>query len=373
MEQIIDFFKRPFVRRLLILALFVFLLYLMRSMLTFFLLTFIFIYLINTAQQFIYRHLSKYIPVRRSFIIVFIYCVIIALIVLLLALYGHQIINQSVAVVKFMVAEVTELMKTKSTGNDSLDMLLNQIRKIDFKSYAASGGKYIVSVIENIGALSGYFLLSIVLSLFFMLQKGRIYALMRNFKTSKLSTIYDEVTFFGKKFLNTFGKVLQTQILISFINSLLSIVLLSILRFPNVLGLGVMIFLLGIIPVAGVFFSIIPLSVIAYTVGGFNYIIYIIILIAILHTLEGYVLNPKLMSDKTNLPIFFTFLILTVSSHYFGIWGLLIGIPVFVFILDILEVKVPNMKMPLPTPSEIKSKLEKKPKTEEKDNSKDKP
>jgi Predicted permease len=367
MELIINFFKRPFVRRLLILALIALLLYLMRSMMTLFLLTFIFIYLINTAQQFIYRHIRKYIPVRRSFIIVCIYCVIVAVIVLILCVYAHQIVNQTVAVVKFMIEEVSALMNIKSTGNDALDMLLNEIRKIDFKSYAESGGKYIVSFIGNIGALSAYFFLSIILSLFFMLQKGRIYALMRNFKTSKLAPIYQEVSFFGKKFLNTFGKVLQTQILISFINALLSIVLLSIMRFPNVLGLGMMVFLLGIIPVAGVFISLIPLSVVAYTVGGWNYIIYVIILIAVLHALEGYVLNPKLMSDKTNLPIFFTFLILTVSSHFFGIWGLLVGIPVFVFILDILDVKIPNMKMPLPSASDIKSKLEKKPKEEKND------
>lgn len=366
MDLIIDFFKRPFVRRLVILAVIALLLYFMRSMITLFLLTFIFIYLINTAQQFIYRHISKFMPVRRSLVIVFIYCVIVAIIVLLLCLYGHQIVNQSIAVVQFMIKEVTEFANVKSTGNDMLDKILNQVRKLDLKSYAESGGKYIVSFISNIGTLSADFFLAIVLSLFFMLQKGRIYAFMRNFKTSKVAFLYDEVAFFGKKFINTFGKVLQTQILISFINSLLSIVLLAIMNFPNVLGLGVMIFLLGIIPVAGVFISLVPLSVIAYTVGGFNAIIYVIIMVTILHTLEGYVLNPKLMSDKTNLPVFFTFLILTVSSHFFGVWGLLVGIPVFIFILDILDVKIPNMKMPLPSAAELKSKLEKKPQAQDK-------
>ncbi|NQD52538.1 AI-2E family transporter, partial [Bacillus altitudinis] len=29
---------------------------------------------------------------------------------------------------------------------------------------------------------------------------------------------------------------------------------------------------------------------------------------------------------------------LIFSEHYIGIWGLIIGIPIFVFILDILEV-----------------------------------
>ncbi|MNJ04967.1 hypothetical protein D3C73_1659820 [compost metagenome] len=46
------------------------------------------------------------------------------------------------------------------------------------------------------------------------------------------------------------------------------------------------------------------------------------------------------MSNKTHLPIFFTFLILLVSEHFLGIWGLIVGVPIFIFMLDIVEVPV---------------------------------
>ncbi|MRS07794.1 AI-2E family transporter, partial [Bacillus anthracis] len=49
-------------------------------------------------------------------------------------------------------------------------------------------------------------------------------------------------------------------------------------------------------------------------------------------------LNPKFMSAKTNLPIFYTFMILIFSEHFLGIWGLIIGIPIFIFLLDVLDV-----------------------------------
>jgi predicted PurR-regulated permease PerM len=99
-----------------------------------------------------------------------------------------------------------------------------------------------------------------------------------------------------------------------------------------------MIFLLGLIPVAGVIISLIPLCTIAYTIGGMTYVMYIIVMIVILHALESYVLNPKLMSAKTNLPVFYTFIILVISERFFGVWGLIIGIPVFMFLLDVLGV-----------------------------------
>uniref|UniRef100_UPI0020C18650 AI-2E family transporter n=1 Tax=Bacillus cereus TaxID=1396 RepID=UPI0020C18650 len=75
-----------------------------------------------------------------------------------------------------------------------------------------------------------------------------------------------------------------------------------------------------------------------YTTGGAAYVIYIVLVIFVIHAIETYFLNPNLMSAKTGLPIFFTFTVLIFSEHFFGIWGLIIGIPIFVFLLDILYV-----------------------------------
>jgi predicted PurR-regulated permease PerM len=108
--------------------------------------------------------------------------------------------------------------------------------------------------------------------------------------------------------------------------------------FPQLFGLAVMVFFLGLVPVAGVVLSLIPLSIIAYSIGGIAYIVSLVLVIMIVHAIEAYFLNPKLMSAKTELPIFFTFIVLIFSEHFIGIWGLIIGIPIFVFLLDILDV-----------------------------------
>ena len=103
-----------------------------------------------------------------------------------------------------------------------------------------------------------------------------------------------------------------------------------------------MIFFLGLIPVAGVIMSLLPLCAIAYTIGGFMYVFYIVIVIMVVHALEAYILNPKLMSSKTDLPVFYTFIVLIFGEHFFGVWGLIVGIPIFVFLLDILDVTSPK-------------------------------
>ncbi|SII04319.1 Domain of uncharacterised function DUF20 [Mycobacteroides abscessus subsp. abscessus] len=62
-------------------------------------------------------------------------------------------------------------------------------------------------------------------------------------------------------------------------------------------------------------------------------------MIAAIHVLEAYVLNPKFMSSRTQLPVFFTFVVLLVAERLFGTWGLIVGIPIFTFFLDVLGVK----------------------------------
>lgn len=61
-------------------------------------------------------------------------------------------------------------------------------------------------------------------------------------------------------------------------------------------------------------------------------------MIIVLHALESYFLNPKLMSSKTELPVFYTFVILLLSEYFMGVWGLIIGIPIFIFFLDVCDV-----------------------------------
>lgn len=144
--------------------------------------------------------------------------------------------------------------------------------------------------------------------------------------------------FFGSKFVATFGKVIEAQFIIALVNAILTTIALWILGFPQLMTLSIMVFLLGLIPVAGVIISLVPLTIIGYSIGGVEYIFYILVVVIIIHALESYVLNPKLMSAKTNLPVFYTFIILIFGEHFFGIWGLIVGIPVVMFFLDVLGV-----------------------------------
>lgn len=347
MESLLAFLKSdsvqralPFIRRILVLVLFGFLLYLVRSQITLFLLTFIFIFLSNSAQKFLSDKIGRYIHVGRLPIVLFIYIVVLGGLITLICVYapsiGHQLIVIGGTVYKFFAG----LSSSPDTGNAFYDFAVHSLRDLKLQNYLPSSGKYVLNAVNLLGSFVFDLLVAVLLSFFFMIEKPRIFRFLARFKESRIRWLYEDTRYFAVKFTGSFGKVMQAQLTIAFINATLSLILFTILGFPNLIGLFFMVFILGLVPVLGVFISLVPLTIIAYNVGGANYIVCVLILIAVLHVLESYVLNPKLMSNTTKLPVFFTFLTLILSEHFFGIWGLIVGIPTVMFLLDLLEVKM---------------------------------
>ena len=196
------------------------------------------------------------------------------------------------------------------------------------------------TILEKTGDVSTFLLeafMALLLSFFFILEIDKIKIFCKSFKTIQTEKVYNQVVLFGSSFLNTFGLAIKVQIIISTINTVLSVIGLLFLGFPNILGLAIMIFFLGLMPVIGVVISLVPLSIIAFQIGGFMYVVYIFSMVMVIHAIESYFLNPKLYSITMKLPIFFTFMVLMVGELLFGAWGLVIGIPLFVFIVEMIK------------------------------------
>ena len=333
MIQMKNFFQSRGFQRLLVLVILALILYGLKSMINLILITFIFTFLMDHFQRFISEKFNRYVRINRKVIIAFLYIVLVAFII--------TIVYKYLPVLTIQISQLIHqfnLFFKNPPDNEMIRYVLAAINQMEVSKYIEQGVDVIYQSIANIGKVSLQILLSLILSLFFLLEKERIIVFTSKFKDSKLSIFYEEIAYFGQKFSRSFGKVIEAQFLIAVVNCILSVIALVFLGFPQLLVLAVMIFLLGLIPVAGVIISLFPLCIIAYNIGGIAYVVYILILITVIHAIESYFLNPKFMSAKTNLPIFYTFMVLIFSEHFLGIWGLIIGIPIFIFLLDVLEV-----------------------------------
>lgn len=331
-----ELLKKDIVKRLLVLIGIIICLYLLKGMLNLFLLTFLFTYITYSLQKAITTRLDKYIKVNHVIITVLIYVILVVIISFVVYKYIPLMITQ----IGEIVDDISKFDVNSFGGPFVSKHVVPYIKEFDFKSITKGDSlDKVLKYLANVGAWSFNVFVALILSLFFMLEKQKLKTFMGKFADSRISGVYKYAKDFGKNFLNSFGKVIQAQLIIAFTNSILSTFAFYIMGFPQILGLGLMIFVFSLIPVAGTIASLIPLVIIAYKVGKVVKVIYVLILIALLHGFESYVLNPKFMSDKTELPVFLVFITLLISEHFMGVWGLLLGVPLFMFILDFLDVK----------------------------------
>jgi predicted PurR-regulated permease PerM len=316
-------------KRISIFVLLALVLYGLKDMINLILFTFIFTFLMDRLVIF----LNKKIPLNRKILVVASYSTIVGLLTYGIVKYLPMIIGEITALIKQITA-----FYTKEHDNIILNYLVSRLEEIQISNYLERGFTFLITYFTDISTFGLQILIALLMSLFYLLEKPRLIEFTKKFKTSKIASIYAEIEFFSLKFVGTFGKVIEAQLIIAVVNCILTTIALWIFGFPQLGGLSIMILFLGLIPVAGVIISLIPLVIIGYSIGGIMTVLYVFIAIMIIHAIEAYILNPNLMSSKTNLPVFYTFLVLIFSEHFFGVWGLIIGIPVFVFILDVLEV-----------------------------------
>lgn len=309
-------------------------LFLINGMISVVLLTFVLTYITNKLVVTI-NNITK---ISKKSITIFIYLMIIVFLYMMFKYYIPILINQSMLMVDSLFQFYQDIKLESSLIGD----IISKISFSEIKDQMSNGIKILVASVSNITSFGMTISISFLLSFFFNIEEEWVKSFSKMFLNSKFGWFFKDLLYIGNKFIKTFGVVLEAQFLIALINTVLTVACLSIIKFPNLLSLAFVIFILGLIPVAGVIISFVPLTLIGYSTGGLKTVVYVFIIICIIHMIESYILNPKLMSKKTDLPIFYTFIILIFSEHFWGVWGLILGIPTFVFLLDLIDVKSIN-------------------------------
>lgn len=325
-----EFFTHSVVKRILFLILVALLLFSLRHMLNLVLLLFLVTFVMGRLEGLITKGLSRFFPVSPVLVNIVLYVLLLSGLVFSILNYVPKLVNQVVD----MYNSFTRFLVSPQ-NNETAQTVVEMLKKLEFEKYWGSAVNYAL----KLGKWLEIILFVIILSFFYLLQRKKVVQFTEKLRDSKISWIYNEFEYFARKFTSSFGKVIEVQLLIAVFNTILTIIGLWILGFPYLFALTIMVFLLSLIPVAGVIISFIPIGIIGYQIGDMKMVIWTIVMIIVIHGIETYFLNPRLYAQKTKLPMFYTFIILIFSQHFMGIWGLIIGIPIFMFLLDVLGVK----------------------------------
>lgn len=194
-------------------------------------------------------------------------------------------------------------------------------------------------------------LLALLFSYLILIDLNRLKSGIGRLRTSRLGDFYEEAAQPIARFGVLLGRAIEAQAAIAVVNTMLTLVGLVLLDIPLVAMLSVIVFVCSFVPVLGVFISTTPIVIVALNAGGPAISLAAIALVVAIHAVEAYVLNPLIYGKHLKLNPVLTLIILYVAYHAFGLWGLLLGVPVArYFIHDVLGMPFRERK-PRPQPA----------------------
>jgi len=102
---------------------------------------------------------------------------------------------------------------------------------------------------------------------------------------------------------------------------------------------GLIAFIIGVfnvIPIAGPFIGAIPSLIMIFSQSP-KLALYFIVFIVILQQLDGNIIGPKCIGQSTNINSFWVLASIIIFGKLFGFIGMIIGVPLFAVIQDIIN------------------------------------
>jgi len=358
-------FTKTFYHKAIAYWILIVLLYLFKDFAFIFLLTFVFAYLFYSSAKFIKSKVDYYVckklkDVKKkkwftkyfnlNFVIILEYILFVALFI--------WIISNAIPKIQTELTGLSQTIPVLWEQIENIKWVLWDINKnyseIDYTVKNAFNSEDInYEVILNIfdklksaGSIVFQFIFALILSFVFLLDRKKLKKYLHWIKKSNFSFLHDEYKIIFDKIIRSFGLILKAQSLIALANAVLTIIGLFIIWsvfipwiwFPYLLTLWLIVFIFWFVPIVWVFLSSIPIMIVWYSATGtITIVLAIIILVFIIHTIEAYFLNPRIVSNFLELPVSLTFVILFIWEHFFWVAGLLIWVSLFYFLAEILK------------------------------------
>ena len=220
-----------------------------------------------------------------------------------------------------------------SQAESNIDSLLNvdTIQKVQSIINSLSVQLFgVLGVVKNIflGLLiSAYLLGSRKL---FGAQAGLI---LHGVFSDKWAKIIEEEIRYTDKMFNGFlvGKIIDSAII-----GLLCFFFMSILKLPYSMLISVVVGVTNIIPFFGPFIGAIPCGLLLLLENPMH-CLYFIIFIFVLQQLDGNVIGPKILGNTTGVSSFWVLFSILLFGGMWGVVGMVIGVPLFAVIYDIIR------------------------------------
>ncbi len=372
-KQFSLFFSKRIIKKLIAYSLLILVIYILKDFLWLFLLTFIFWYLaytlawfLNSRSNFLISRFISKIKTRKllkkifsiKFFIIIEYIIFIWIIFILATKLIPNVaeellkITKSIPELKWYILEInkqlSQFWQIEEIGGYLKEMLNNN------ELFTEKNLDILKNIFEQIKTVSGMVLkifIALILSFAFIIDFEKLKKYFNSMKTTSFAFFHEEYNLVITTVVNSFWKVFKAQTIIALVNTILTTLWLIIIWlifkdsidnswtiFPFIYTLAIIVFICWFIPVVWTFISSIPIIIVAIAMWWWiNSGILVLLMILLVHALEAYYLNPKIVSGFMKIPISLTFLILIISEHLMWIAWLIVWVSLFNFFEELLK------------------------------------
>lgn len=184
------------------------------------------------------------------------------------------------------------------------------------------------------------FILSIIVCVYALIEKKSFLGQFKKiiysmFSISRANDILD-VARYGN---SVFGKFVSGKLITSSIVGIITFLFMSVAGMQYALLSAGIIAITNVIPFFGPFIGGIPTAFIVLLTNARHGIIYIIFLI-VLQQIEGNIIEPMIMEDKTGLSKFWISVAILFCGGVFGLAGMVFSVPIFAILFYVIKLAV---------------------------------
>lgn len=163
--------------------------------------------------------------------------------------------------------------------------------------------------------------------------KAVIYAAV---KPERADSLLKELSFIDSTFVGFFGGKILDSAIVGLICYVFCMIMTFAAGFQNAVLISVIIGVTNVIPYFGPFIGAVPAALLILISSPRNCLIFLIFIV-ILQQFDGNVLGPKLLAGSVGLTGFWVLFAITLFQGMFGFVGILVGVPVFAVIYDLVR------------------------------------
>lgn len=289
-------------------------------------------YLLNPIVDFMEKH-----KINRLVAITIVFILIALLLIWGLAVAIPSLQHQIVSFVRNLPAN---LQKSNKIIQDFLENRISddvkpQLEEIannfsdQVTAWASNFSSKAVNWVSTLISTASQVIVAIIIMpfiLFYLLRDGKN---LKSYLTKFMPTKFREPVGQILTDVNTqLANYVRGQVTVAIIVAIMFIIFFKIIGLRYAVTLGVTAGILNLVPYLGSFLAMLPALVLGLIAGPIM-LLKVIVVFIVEQTIEGRFVSPLILGSQLNIhPINVLFVLLTAGSM-FGIWGVLLGIPVY--------------------------------------------